>query len=82
VKRPFKLVPLQSTVSHDTVKCLQAALEQALAGEIIGVAMAIMYRKREYHVQTCGELHKNPTFCRGAVAALGDQVAKQQWGGA
>lgn len=80
MKRPFKLVPISGAVSTDTVQCLRSVLAKAEAAEVIGVAMVIMYRKREYHVQTCGELHKNPTFCRGAIAALADQVSRQQWG--
>jgi hypothetical protein len=82
VKQPFKLVALDGSVSHDTVKCLRALLDRAERGEVIGVAYAAMYRRREYTVHTCGEMHKNPTFCRGAVAALSDQLSRQQWGGA
>lgn len=80
MKPPFKLVPIEGHVSHDTVTCLRALLERAEKGEVIGVAYAAMYRRREYTVHTCGEMHKNPTFCRGAVAALGDQLSRQQWG--
>jgi hypothetical protein len=79
-KEPFKLVPIEGRVSHDTIKCLRTLLERAERGEVIGVAYAAMYRQREYSVHTCGEMHRNPTFCRGAVAALGDQLSRQQWG--
>jgi hypothetical protein len=79
MKPPFRLVPIDGSVSHDTVQCLEALLEKARAGEVIGVAYAVMYRRRQYRVHSCGEMHKNPTFARGAVAALGDQLSRQQW---
>lgn len=81
MKQPFRLVALDAPVSHDTVKCLEALLERAKQGDIIGIAYAVMYRRREFRVHTCGEMHRNPTFTRGAVAALNDQVSRQQWGG-
>lgn len=80
MKAPFKLVPINGRVSHDTVQCLEQLLERAKKGEVIGVAYAAMFRQREYTVHTCGEMHKNPTFCRGAVAALSDKLSRQQWG--
>jgi hypothetical protein len=80
MKARFRLVQLEGSVSHDTVQCLRSLLERAEAGEVIGVAYAAMYRRREYTVHTCGEMHKNPTFCRGAVAALSDKLSRQQWG--
>lgn len=81
MKAPFRLVALDAPVSHDTVQCLEALLERARRGEVLGVAYAAMYRGREFRVHTCGEMHRNPTFTRGAVAALNDQVSRQQWGG-
>lgn len=73
---------LKGRVSHDTVQCLRALLKRAEAGEVIGLAYAAMYKQREYTVHTCGEMHSNPTFCRGAVAALSDQLSRQQWSAA
>jgi hypothetical protein len=76
----LQLVRTEERVSADTVNCLRTLLERAEAGEVIGVAYAAMYRQREYRVHTCGEMEKNPTFARGAVAALEDKVSRRQWG--
>jgi hypothetical protein len=64
----------------DTVQRLRSLLEQAEAGELVGLAWVAMYRGRDYTVNTCGAMHKNPTFCRGAIAALSDEVSRHQWG--
>jgi hypothetical protein len=49
-------------------------LEQAKSGEVIGLAFAAMYRRRRYTVSTCGEASRNPTFARGMIAALDDEL--------
>lgn len=73
VKPPFTLLPVDA-VSHDTVKCLERLLEQARAGEAIGIAYAVMYKRRKFAVHMCGEAHRNPTFTRGMIAALDDEL--------
>lgn len=79
MKDPFVLVP--DSVSHDTVECLKTLLEHAKSGEIIGVAYTAMLRRRGYIANTAGEAHRNPTFTRGMVAALDDQLAGRIRGG-
>lgn len=74
MKPPFTL--LESTTSRDTVECVQRLLEQARAGECIGVAYVAMYRKRKYTVHVCGETHRNPTWTRGAVSVLQDELGQ------
>jgi hypothetical protein len=73
-------LPRRRFVSEETVQALDELLEKARRGEVVGVAYAAMYRQREYSVRTCGDMHTNPTYCRGAVAALGDHISRQQWG--
>jgi len=79
MKPPFLLVP--DTVSHDTVECLQVLLDQARQGQVIGIAYAVMLKKRAYITNTAGEAHRNPTFSRGMVATLDDQLARNVRGG-
>lgn len=69
----FTLVP--DHISHDTVECLKMLLKQARQGEIIGLAYAAMLKQRSYVVNTAGEAYDSPTFTRGMVAALDDQLA-------
>ena len=73
MKPPFVLVP--DTVSHDTVECLEILLEQARRGQVIGIAYAAMLKKRAYITNSAGEAYRNPTFSRGMIATLDDQLA-------
>ena len=76
---PFILVP--DRVSHNTVECLKLLLQQARKGEVIGIAYAAMLKKKAYIVNTAGEAHESPTFTRGMVSALDDQLAGRIRGG-
>lgn len=78
MKPPFSLVP--DSISHDTRVCLGQLASQAEEGEVIGIAYAVMYKGRHFIVNTAGELHRNPTFARGAVAALDDELSRMAWG--
>jgi len=79
MKPPFFLVP--DTVSHDTVEALQMLLERAKAGEVLGVGYVALLRRRLYIANTAGEAHRNPTFTRGMLRALDDQLALRIRGG-
>lgn len=79
MKPPFVLVP--DEVSNNTIDCLKLLLHQARRGEIIGLAYAAMLKQRVYITNTAGECHRNPTFARGMVAALDDQLAGRIRGG-
>ena len=70
---PFKLI--NEPLSHDTVEALRELLTHAEAGEIVGLAFAAMYRRRQFITDTAGECHRNPVFTRGMVAALDDCLA-------
>jgi hypothetical protein len=73
MKRPPTLIP--DRVSHDTVACLETLLEQARRGEVIGVAFGAILKRNNYIVNTAGEAHRNPTFARGILLALDDQLS-------
>lgn len=75
MKPPFRLIP--DTISSDTVEALTQLLDLAQRGELIGVAFAGMLRQRRYFVNTAGEAHRNPTFARGCVGALDDELARR-----
>lgn len=79
MKPPFVLTP--DAVSNDTVKCLETLLSHAKSGEVIGVAFAAMLKRRHFIVNSAGEAHRNPTFTRGMIAALDDQLAGRVRGG-
>lgn len=79
MKTPYILIP--DNVSHDTVECLEQLLEHARAGEVIGIAFAAMLKRRGYIVNTAGEAHRNPTWARGMVCGLDDQLSGRIRGG-
>lgn len=79
MKPPFILVP--DTISNDTVECLTTLLEFARKGEVVGIAFAAALKKRAYITNTAGECFRNPTFARGMVAALDDQLSARVRGG-
>lgn len=72
MRPPFKLI--EDAISHDTVEALSQLLDLAKRGELIGVAFAGMLKQRRYFVNTAGEAHRNPTFARGCVSALDDEL--------
>jgi len=75
MKPPYSLVA--DTISKDTVECLEQLLDEARRGRIIGMAYVAMLKRREYIVNTAGEAHRNPTFARGMLAALDDQLGEK-----
>jgi len=79
MKPPFLLVP--DNISHDTVECLKQLLDQATRGQVIGLAYCAMLKKRAFIVNSAGVAHESPTFSRGMVAALDDQLAVKVRGG-
>jgi len=66
---------LPDSVSHDTVVCLETLVEQARRGEIVGLAFGAILRRNNYIVNTAGEAYRNPTFARGVIAALDDELS-------
>lgn len=76
--RPFTLAP--DSISHDTIEALKVLLRDAERGEIIGLAFAVMYKGRDYIVNTAGEAHRSPTFTRGMIQALDDHLMQKVHG--
>lgn len=79
MKTPFVLVP--DSLSNDTIECLEAMLDQARRGQIIGVAFVAMLKRRSYIVNTTGEAQRNPTFTLGMLYALQDKLVQRVQGG-
>ncbi len=80
---PIVLVP--DAVSNDTVAALQQLLKHARAGNIVGIGFVAMLKpttkQRGYIANTAGEMHRNPTFTRGMLAALDDKLSQRIQGG-
>lgn len=72
--RPFSLV--SDSLSHETEKCLASLLDDAKNGHLVGIAFAAMYKGGTYIVNAAGEAYRSPTFARGMVADLSEQLGK------
>jgi len=72
MKLPFTLV--QSKGSSDTAKCVAELHAGVRAKRVIGLAYAVIYAERNYEVHVCGEAARSPTFARGCVATLNDEL--------
>ena len=75
MKPPYRLVP--DEISPDMTEALEQMLAMAQRGELIGIAFAGMMKRRQYFVNVAGEAHRNPTFARGMVAALDDDLGRR-----
>jgi hypothetical protein len=62
---------------EETIGYLRDLLEQAEAGEVYGLAVAAMLKQRKYVTHTTGEASRNPTFTRGMLTVLDDELANQ-----
>lgn len=72
MRPPFRLV--DSQLSDDVAEALKELYAQR--ADIVGIAFVAMYRGRRYVVGTAGEATRNPTFTRGMIAALDDELAE------
>lgn len=70
---PYKLV--RDDLSHDTIEALTVLLEGARTGEITGIAFACTMRRMRYFTNVAGVCYTNPTFARGMVCSLSDELA-------
>lgn len=75
MRAPFKLV--DDDISSDTVQCLETLLEMAKSGELIGVALVAMLKRRDYFTHATGEARRNPTFTRGMLRVLDDDMGRR-----
>ena len=75
-KPALKLAPVvklrlqPKTIYTDCVDDLRDMLVEARKGEIIGYAIAVMYKEGDYTVKAMGEAEKSPTYVLGMVALL------------
>jgi hypothetical protein len=71
----MKLV--QTEVSTDTVHCLERLLADARAGKVVGIVYGVIFKRRNFSVNACGEAHRSPVFARGVLATLDDELSQR-----
>lgn len=70
---PYQLV--HDHISRDVVQALKTLLAYAERGELTGLAFGATFRKMRYITNVAGICAKNPTFTRGMLGALDDELA-------
>lgn len=70
---PFQLV--HDRISRDTVACLETLLDYARRGELTGIGFVATFKRMRYITNVAGQCAKNPTFTRGALCSLSDELA-------
>lgn len=70
---PYRLV--HDTISRDVVKALETLLDYARRGELTGLAFGATFKQMRYITNVAGVCAKNPTFTRGMMGALDDELA-------
>lgn len=74
MKPPFRLVP--DMLSVDTAACTRELADDAAKGKLIGIGFVAMYKDRTWISNVAGECERNPTWTRGMIAKLDDQLAE------
>lgn len=70
------LYQLSPPVQRDVIDTLAQLLQGARDGQIIGLALGAALPRRRYITATAGECHRDPTYTRGIVRALDDELAR------
>ena len=69
------LQPVKDRISHETIDALERLLQIARRGEITGLAFAAITKTMSHITDVLGTCRTNPSFTRGAVAFLSDEIA-------
>jgi hypothetical protein len=68
-------------LAHDTIRALEQLLRDARKGELVGIAYAALYSSHRHGcVRVTDDARENPTFTRGMVSALDDELRMVQQG--
>lgn len=59
----------------ETVAALEGLLEEAKAGRLIGLAAVMLWRPTSCTARIAGAAWEHPTYCRGMLDNLDDQLA-------
>jgi hypothetical protein len=71
---------VRDQVSRDLQTTCEQLLAAVMGGQITGLAFACTLRGKRYFVNVSGALAKDPTFARGCVAALDDELSRMVQG--
>lgn len=67
---------VRPAVSVETIDALLFLLEEARAGRVLGVAWVAVHAGRRFTGDAVGETRTHPTFTRGMLRVLDDELGK------
>lgn len=70
----MKLELVRQEISRDTVEALEEILQDARAGLYTGFVIGLLRPRRRYSVHCIGEGCESPTWSRGILRALDDEL--------
>lgn len=70
----FVLIQPSRRQESETVKALEQLLAQARAGEIVGLAYTALRENRSYSVGLAGEARCDPTYTKGMLGVLDNEL--------
>jgi hypothetical protein len=65
---------IKDPISADTIEAFAKLLEGAIEGRYVGAVIGVIRPRRRYSVHCIGEASRNPTFARGVVQAIDDDL--------
>lgn len=65
---------LRDPISTDTIEAFAKLLEGAMEGKYVGAVIGVIRPRRRYTVHCIGDACRNPTFARGVVQAIDDEL--------
>lgn len=66
---------LNEETPRDVVDALEQLLAGAKEGQVVGLAFAALLKRRRFITAAAGECHRDPTYTRGIIAALDDELS-------
>lgn len=70
----YKLV--NDFISRDLIIALETLLAGAKSGDVTGLAFCATLRRMRYVTNVAGTCYTNPTFARGMLGALDDELSQ------
>lgn len=79
MRRHLKLVPRKASkqASEALVQCLRDMLEDAEAGNLIGVVGVQMFRDMQWETVNCGETTRSAPWCYAMLGAYSLELAQE-----
>lgn len=65
---------LHDSISRDSLEAATIIRDGVESGVIVGMAFVLQLKGRRYIVNVAGQCARDPTFARGAVCALDDEL--------